>query len=176
MTRIKSLAAAAALLAMGGIAQAALVKNGDGTVTDTTTQLIWLQNWDVNGRQNWATQKAWANNLNFAGSSDWALPSITDYTTLFDEFGDLAALGVFTNVQQDAYWSGTELLPGQLAWAFFPAFGLKGVDLVVSRHLAVAVRPAAVATPVPEPQTLALALLALGAAAAARRMRALETS
>ena len=49
--------AAAALLALTGAAQAALVNLGDGTVKDTNTNLIWLQDWNVNGQQNWAAQK-----------------------------------------------------------------------------------------------------------------------
>ncbi len=41
MMRCKRMwAAAAALLATIGAAQAALVKNGDGTITDTSTHLI----------------------------------------------------------------------------------------------------------------------------------------
>lgn len=171
MSRTKSWAAAAAVLATACTAHAALVTNGDGTVTDTTTNLIWLQNWNVNGAQDWATQKAWADNLNFAGSSDWALPSITDYTTLFNDVGDVATLGVFTNVLLDAYWSGTEISPGILAWHFLPATGAQNGALVQERLRAVAVRPVDVTSPVPEPQTLTLALLALAATAAARGRR-----
>ena len=91
MKTLKTWAAAAALLALTGAAQAALVSLGDGTVKDTNTNLIWLQDWNVNGRQNWATQNAWAETGldGFAGSNDWHLPSLQQYTDLFGEYGDL---------------------------------------------------------------------------------------
>ena len=38
-----------AMVALTGAAQAALVSLGDGTVKDTNTNLIWLQDWTVNG-------------------------------------------------------------------------------------------------------------------------------
>ena len=49
MSNFKIWAAAAAMVALTGASQAALVSNPEGTVTDTTTNLIWLQNWNVNG-------------------------------------------------------------------------------------------------------------------------------
>ena len=99
------------------------------------------------------------------------LPSISDYTTLFVDVGDLTAVSEFTNVQPFSYWSGTEFTPGIRAWLFFPASGVWLNVLESFRLSAVAVRPGDVAAPAPEPQTLALALLALGAAAVARRRR-----
>lgn len=73
-------AAAAAIVAFTGAAQAALVPQGNGTVLDTNTNLIWLQDWNVNGQQNWAAQKAWAETTldGFAGSNDWRLPDIAE--------------------------------------------------------------------------------------------------
>ena len=175
MKVLKSLAAAAAMVALSGTAQAALVSLGNGTVRDTNTNLIWLQNWNVNGPANWGEQKTWAETTldGFAGSNDWRLPEISEYGALFTAYGDLSQVTQFMNVQRnDPYWSGTESLPGVLAWSFFPGIGLQldsgdqGFQL-----FAVAVRPGDVAASVPEPQTLALALLALGAMVVARRRR-----
>ena len=171
MTKLKTWAAAVGLVMSTGAAQAALVSNPDGTVTDTNTNLIWLQNWNVNGLQNWSTQKAWAEGLDFAGSTDWELPEISEYAALFATYGDLTGVTAFTNVQSDFYWSGTEYAPNpSVAWSFytigFQSFGGKNIALY-----AVAVRPGDVTASVPEPQTLALALLALGATAVARRRR-----
>ena len=172
MKSVKNWASAAALAVLSGTSQASLVSQGNGTVLDTTTNLIWLTDWDVNGRQNWATQKAWAENLAFAGSSDWVLPSITDYTTLFAEVGNLTTVSAFTNVQPGVYWSGTEDRPGFDAWFLLPGSGLQFGGSEGVRLFAVAVHPGAVAATVPAPQTLALALLALGAALVAGRRRA----
>lgn len=49
MTSLTSLAAADALLALTGAIQAALFSLGNGAVKDTSADLIWLQNWNVNG-------------------------------------------------------------------------------------------------------------------------------
>ena len=173
MSNLKIWAAAAAMVALTGASQAALVSNPDGTVTDTNTNLIWLQNWNVNGLQNWPTQKAWAETGpdGFAGSNDWVLPSISEYADLFTAYGNLTLVPQFTNVQSDFYWSGTELTPGILARYFRPDTGRQFDDFQSNRFFAVAVRPGDVAASVPEPQTLALALLALGATVVARRRR-----
>ena len=173
MKTLKTWAAAAAMVAFAGAAQAALVNQGNGTVKDTNTNLIWLQDWDVNGQQNWATQKAWAETaLNgFAGSNDWVLPSISQYVDLFTAYGNLTLVAEFTDVQSYVYWSGTEFAPGFSAWYFVPVNGGQSGDDEVLRFFAVAVRPGDVTAPVPEPQTLALALLALGATVVARRRR-----
>ena len=173
MSNLKIWAAAAAMVALTGASQAALVSNPDGTVTDTNTNtnLIWLQNWNVNGAQNWAAQKNWADNLTFASSSEWELPEISEYAALFTAYGNLTLVPQFTNVQSDRYWSGTEFTAGGGAWRFSPDSGGQSVGNQNVRFFAVAVRPGDVAASVPEPQTLALALLALGATVVARRRR-----
>ena len=172
MKTLKIWVAVAATVAMAGTAQGALVSLSDGTVQDTNTNLIWLQNWNVNGAANWATQKAWAEGLDFAHSDDWRLPGITEYANLFTAYGDLTSNTLpFVDVQTGIYWSGTEFAPGITAWLFFPDLGNQYDDSETYRFFAVAVRPGDVTAPVPEPQTLALALLALGATVVARRRR-----
>ena len=173
MKLLKSLAATVAMVALSGTAQAALVSLGNGTVRDTNTNLIWLQNWNVNGQANWATQKNWAETTldGFAGSNDWRLPAFSEVGPLFTAYGDLSQVTQFLNVQPDLYWAGTEFPPGVGAWVFNPVVGFQGGGLQSRQLFAVAVRPGDVAASVPEPQTLALALLALGATVVARRRR-----
>ena len=172
MKMLKSLAAAAAMVALTGAAQAALVLQSNGLeVLDTRTNLIWLQNWNFNGRADWATQKAWAENLSFAGSNEWRLPEINEYGALFTAYGNLTQVAEFTNVQPVFYWSGTEFSPGFIAWFFNPVLGVQLTGSQDFQFFAVAVRPGDVAASVSEPQTLALALLALGATVVARRRR-----
>ena len=175
MKTLKTWTAAAAMLALSGAAQAALISNSNGTVKDTNTNLIWLQNWNVNGLQNWGTQKGWAEGLSFAGSNDWVLPSISQYVDLVSAYGILTSVSQFTNVgagNSDRYWSGTVITPGISAWGYFSVLSAPTGGLLGTQFFAVAVRPGDVTASVPEPQTLALALLALGATVVARRRRA----
>ena len=55
--------------------------DGNGTTDafyDTSLNITWLRNANVNGAQNWATANAWANNLSFGGYDDWRLPTMVD--------------------------------------------------------------------------------------------------
>lgn len=59
---------------------AALIDNGDGTVTDTTTNLMWLKDANYANTSgvyfDYASDaEYWANQLIFAGYDDWRLPS-----------------------------------------------------------------------------------------------------
>ena len=99
-----------------------------------------------------------------------------------DTAEQIANLALFSNVQPNLYWSGTDYVPGP-GWAFGPGFawdfgagsGSQSVSFEDGAYYAVAVRTgdvaASVPAPVPEPQTLALALLALGATMVVRRRR-----
>jgi len=175
--RTTSSAAAAALMVIAGAAHAALVKNGDGTTTDTNTNLVWLQDWDSLGAQSWDRQTAWADNLVFAGSSDWRLPSYDEY---FDvSTGSAILAGGFFNVRREHfYWSTTEIADDRVLLiepVTRDATAITTLNPNFKFH-AVAVRPGDVVSPVPEPSTLALALLALGATALKVRRRRAQDS
>lgn len=69
--------------------------NGDGTVTDTNTHLMWQrQAADTNGdgnagdpsldRLNWESAKNFCENLSFAGYEDWRLPTVSEFYSLID--------------------------------------------------------------------------------------------
>ena len=89
-----------------------------------------------------------------------------------DTADQIANLALFSNVQSNVYWSGTEYAPNPLsAWNFQTMDGFQLIDGKFTALYAVAVRPGDVAASVPEPQTLALALLALDATVVARRRR-----
>ena len=99
--------------------------NGDQTVTDSATGLMWAKN-DSDSGMNWAAALAWVqtkNSENYLGYSDWRLPnakemqSIVDYTHAPDYDGKPAIDTTYfnctsiTNEKNEAdypwYWTGT---------------------------------------------------------------------
>ncbi len=80
--------------------------NGDGTVTDTCTGLIWQQE-TAPGRKSWCEALAYCENLTLAGRSDWRLPTVRELQSLVD-YGrhDPALDPVFGSVSP-FYWSST---------------------------------------------------------------------
>ena len=101
-----------------------LLDNGDGTITDNATGLMWMQN-DGGAGLNWEEALDWVetrNAVNFLGYSDWRLPnakelqSIVDYTRSPDTTASAAIDPVFnaTSITNEAgqsdypyYWSNT---------------------------------------------------------------------
>ncbi len=97
------------------------VNNGDGTVTDNATGLMWTR--DDNGAAVlWEDALDYAETSSFAGYSDWRLPnvkelqSIVDYTRSPDSTASAAISSVFnvTSITNEAgqadypcFWSGT---------------------------------------------------------------------
>lgn len=163
----KTWVAAAAIL-ISSTAHADLNSQGDGTVLDTNTHLIWLENWNANLYKDWSTQKAWAEGLTFAGSSDWRLPSVSEFNALFGAYGDISYRGEFTDVQY-SYWSATETDPNSVA-IFLAYYGNYQGAPKGALIAATAVRDVSA---VPEPQTYALMLLGVGALVAVARRRSL---
>lgn len=106
------------------------VDNGDGTVTDRATGLMWMQvdsghlkagNWKMGGL-NWKQALQWSEDLTYAGHSDWRLPnakelhSIADYTRCPDKTNSGAIDPIFkvTSFRNEGgkvdfpfYWSST---------------------------------------------------------------------
>jgi hypothetical protein len=98
-----------------------LADNGDGTVTDHATGLMWQQA-DSGAGMTWEAALAYAEGLELAGHSDWRLPnakelqSIIDYSRSPDTTGSAAIDPVFLataisneNLAGDypAFWTGT---------------------------------------------------------------------
>ena len=93
--------------------------NGDGTVTDHLTGLIWLKNADCAGLMNWNDALDYCNNLESGscgltdGSSagDWRLPNIIELESLINAEVPSPAAWLnsqgFTSVQSSYDWSAT---------------------------------------------------------------------
>ena len=94
--------------------------NGDGTVTDNYTGLMWTQDANLYGENDWwdATSYCW--DLTLANHSNWRLPNISELNSLIDETQEDPALppdNPFTNVQSGFYWSSiTNAYLTDVAW------------------------------------------------------------
>lgn len=109
------------------------VDNGDGTITDLATGLMWQQGDST--PMNWQGALAYAEGLSLAGHDDWRLPnakelqSIVDYTRAPDAVSPApqgpAIDPVFTVTETESfYWAGTTHLDGPNArWAVYVCFG-----------------------------------------------------
>ena len=95
--------------------------NGDGTVRDNLTNIVWMKNANCWGWMTWSAALAKVVDLNavvnpatcsgYTGSHrDWRLPNIRELTSLEDlsQTNPILPLGhPFTGVQTDNYWSST---------------------------------------------------------------------
>ncbi|MCT4638509.1 MAG: DUF1566 domain-containing protein [Bacteroidales bacterium] len=114
--------------------------NGDGTITDSATGLMWQQADDGVSR-NWQEALAYAEGLSLAGKSDWRLPnakelqSIVDYSRSPQTTNSPAINSVFTitsindpdgnSGHYPFFWTGTTHLDGTNPYsgAVYVAFG-----------------------------------------------------
>jgi hypothetical protein len=101
--------------------------NGDGTVKDNLTGLIWLQDANCDGVMAWSNALAHANGLydgcsdcggadddcglsDDSSAGDWRLPNVKELQSLIDfgEYNPVLPSGhPFTGVQSSDYWSST---------------------------------------------------------------------
>ena len=110
--------------------------NGDGSITDNLTGLVWLKNADCAGGMNWNDALDYCNNLESGscgltdGSSagDWRLPNIIELESLVnaEESSSPAWLNSqgFTSVQSQYYWSATTSASStHNAWLVYMYYG-----------------------------------------------------
>ncbi len=92
------------------------IDNGDGTVKDSLTGLVWAQNANLpNGSMTWLSALQYVAGMNAGtnpnlGHTDWRLPNINELESLVDSGFYRPALPhnhPFTNVKSKLYWSST---------------------------------------------------------------------
>jgi hypothetical protein len=92
------------------------IDNGDGTVTDNLTGLMWAKNANIaNGYKGWSVAISYANSLSLGSEcgtphTDWRLPNVKELQSLMDYGNFSPALPSghpFSNVQSGVYWSST---------------------------------------------------------------------
>lgn len=108
------------------------VDNGDGTVTDTMSNLVWQKDDDGVAR-NWQSALAYCENLSLAGSSDWRLPDVKELSSLVtiipsDEtyYAPAISATYFPTAKSD-YWSSTTI-KYSTEYAWYVRFSSGGVD------------------------------------------------
>jgi quinol monooxygenase YgiN len=119
--------------------------NGDGTVTDNLTDLIWLKNANFFGEVTW--DQALAKAREMAGGTcgltddskqgDWRLPNVNELQSILDlsnSYGPAVTAGhPFANLQAANYWTSTSVAAfPALAWYTALAVGPPVFDLKVN--------------------------------------------
>jgi len=72
------------LLTGTAVAESRLVDNGDGTVTDLKTGLMWART-DNMGHITWHDARLYCENTILSNHRNWRMPTIEELKTLFDE-------------------------------------------------------------------------------------------
>ncbi|MFA7108447.1 MAG: DUF1566 domain-containing protein [Sphaerochaetaceae bacterium] len=93
------------------------VDNGDNTITDNATNLMWSKDDSAEG-MSWEAALAYAENSEYAGYDDWRLPSIKELQSIADYSGTFPSIDTsmfnlteLTNIMGQTdypfYWSST---------------------------------------------------------------------
>jgi hypothetical protein len=86
------------------------VDNGNGTVTDSLTGLMWERT-PAAGNMYWNSAASWGGNLTLAGYSDWRLANRRELMSLFNrEVSDISSWLIsegFSSLYASSYWSST---------------------------------------------------------------------
>ena len=118
------------------LTQGSFVNNGNGTISDNATKLMWQQQDDATQRT-WANALAYCEGLSLASKTDWRMPSRKELWTIIDPNRTNPAMntGVFLGVQPWYYWSATRYLSsagavdgmyGGNSWPSQPGLGMTG--------------------------------------------------
>ena len=102
----------------GGRATSDFTDNGDGTITDNASGLMWAKetadidddsDLDTDDQATWQAALAYCEGSDLAGHSDWRLPtrkelrSIVDYST----YNPAIDINYFPDTMSSEYWSST---------------------------------------------------------------------
>lgn len=84
--------------------------NGNGTVTDSDTGLMW-QKGEADSTMNWENALIYAEGLDLAGYNDWRLPNIKEIESINDESmtGPSIDIKYFPGAVSASYWSSTSM-------------------------------------------------------------------
>jgi hypothetical protein len=116
--------------------------NGDGTITDNLTQLVW-QKIPNTAALTWEQALAYAEGLTIGTSSDWRLPNIKELQSLNNELATNPSVfnPYFSSLGVHNYWSSTTL-PNQTlsAWYWSTSFGITTYSTKTGTNFVICVR------------------------------------
>ena len=104
---------------------ASLADNGDGTVTDFDTGLVWQQQ-DDNIMRTQGNAISYCNGLALDGKSDWRLPQIKELTSIVDYRVTDPSIddALFPGTNLSSYWSASSFASNSAdAWNVDFGFG-----------------------------------------------------
>jgi Protein of unknown function (DUF1566)/Dockerin type I domain len=84
--------------------------NGDGTVTDVNTSLMWQQSPDLYDKPTYAEAVAGVDTFSLAGHTDWRLPTIKELYSLIDFNGNVFTLTPYIDTDYFDFRFGDESL------------------------------------------------------------------
>lgn len=89
--------------------QASLTDNGDGTVRDNVTGLVWQQTLEDGGAKNWAAAISQCEDLVLASCGDWRLPSRMELLSIVDRTKANPAIdgAAFPGTPSARFWSSS---------------------------------------------------------------------
>lgn len=92
------------------------IDNGNGTVTDGLTGLMWAKDANLWGKVTWEVGISNCNDLVLGGESDWRMPNFNELMSICDpeRTPALGSSSRFTNVQSGVYFSSSGYCDG--AW------------------------------------------------------------
>jgi len=108
------------------------IDNGDGTIADTKSGLIWVKNPHTDMLEQFKGEMPWRAAINackaldFAGYNDWRLPTVEELRGLVDYTKHEPAIDkvFFSDTKSSWYWTSTTVAgyPG-LAWSVYFYYG-----------------------------------------------------
>ena len=103
------------------------IDNGDGTVTNTDTGLMWQQD-TAPSTYNWQGALYYCETLTLASHNDWRLPKVNELQSLVDytRYNPSINTTFFPNTMSSYYWSSTTYA-GHPDSAWLVRFGHGGV-------------------------------------------------
>ena len=100
-----------------------LKDNGNGTITDETTKLMWQKSDDGIPRT-WLNANSYCNELNLGGYDDWRLPTLDELKTIVDKNFIPPSINPIFNCKKTLYWSSSSYENNtNYAWAIHFYYG-----------------------------------------------------